>query len=734
MAIPRFQDGVPVTLGYVTKQTSLDGNPLITPYPNWTYNDANNCASIISVYRIQIDECDRLWVLDTGKLKETQVCPPKLHVFSLRENRLITTHEFPRDQFKEDSLFVTVVVDIRNGDDKCKNTFAYIADVTGFALIVYDFSNSRSWKISNNLFYPYPAYGTFDINGDTFDLMDGILGLALGPVHNGDRILYFHSLASRVESWVPTSIIRNYTLFHENSEAAARSFVAFEDERSSQSAAEAMDRNGVLFFGSISDLAIACWNSKHYPRYGKKNIEIIVRNSETLQFPSGLKVITSKKGRQELWVLTPSFQKYMTGKLHSNETNFRIQAGFVDELIRGTNQGTNPLARDLSNTMKVIYEWKYIDFVPNDGEESSKNYKKFVPIDVDRWRSKIDRCDRLWVLDTGVVDTDHVCPAKLVVFDLRTSRLLKRIEIPKEVAINSTTGLGLLVTPAVQTNCEKTTVYIADVEGHGLIVYNDDDNSFRRLTSSAFDADLRYENYTIEGQTFQLTDGIVGMAVSPVSNLLYFNPMTSHNLEALETKSLGGNEPRYIVRTLQFTSGLKVKNTPEGEELLALTNRFQKAATDTYNIDEVNFRILRGNVEKLEQLQIVIANEGGKKKFSERSDDSLFALQGRKVGRRDSDHAMTRKRRSIRSEVKTRSSTTTRKSWSNLQRSNSYVYVSPTHSFAYNWDDPDLKYHHGCFGRKLPKVNCGKRCFGTQLCKNIELHKRQVKKILAPFD
>ena len=47
-------------------------------------------------------------------------------------------------------------------------------------------------------------------------------------------------------------------------------------------------------------------------------------------------IITSKKGRQELWVLTASFQKYMTGTLRSNETNFRIQAGFVDELIRGT--------------------------------------------------------------------------------------------------------------------------------------------------------------------------------------------------------------------------------------------------------------------------------------------------------------------------------------------------------------------------------------------------------------
>ena len=50
--------------------------------------------------------------------------------------------------------------------------------------------------------------------------------------------------------------------------------------------------------------------------------------------------------------------------------------------------------------------------------------------------------------------------------------------------------------------------------------------------------------------------------------------------------------------TLQFTSGLKVKNEGK-EELYALTNRYQKAATDTYNFSEVNFRILRSNVNKL---------------------------------------------------------------------------------------------------------------------------------------
>ncbi|XP_014487866.1 PREDICTED: protein yellow-like, partial [Dinoponera quadriceps] len=155
-----------------------------------------------------VDSCERLWVLDTGKLGDRQICRPQLLSFSLRTNKILSQYKFPKEQFKDDSLFVTLAVDVRDGKvgDKCGNTFVYIADVTGFALLVYDHQNTQSWKISNKLFYPYPPYGTFDIQGNMFDLMDGIIGLALSPMNeNGDRILYFHSLASRVESWVPTS-------------------------------------------------------------------------------------------------------------------------------------------------------------------------------------------------------------------------------------------------------------------------------------------------------------------------------------------------------------------------------------------------------------------------------------------------------------------------------------------------------------------------------------------------
>jgi len=85
-------------------------------------------------------------------------------------------------------------------------------------------------------------------------------------------------------------LFRNHSLFQEHSDAASESFHVFIMERSSQSAAEAMDQNGVLFFGLLSDLAIGCWNSVTHPEYGGTNTEIVIVEPNTLQFPSGLKV------------------------------------------------------------------------------------------------------------------------------------------------------------------------------------------------------------------------------------------------------------------------------------------------------------------------------------------------------------------------------------------------------------------------------------------------------------
>lgn len=119
--------------------------------------------------------------------------------------------------------------------------------------------------------------------------MDGILGMAISPYQPGqDRVLYFHALASNTENYVYTSVIRNGTLFHEHSDSEPRQFNVYSRKRPSQSAAEAIDKNGVMYFGLLEQIAMACWNIN--TDFDRRNFDVFDTNAETLQFPSGVKV------------------------------------------------------------------------------------------------------------------------------------------------------------------------------------------------------------------------------------------------------------------------------------------------------------------------------------------------------------------------------------------------------------------------------------------------------------
>lgn len=148
--------------------------------------------------------------------------------------------------------------------------------MTGFALIVYDYATNKSWKIQNKLvriaalmkrpttifnfffqFYPYPNFGTFTIAGESFDLMDGLFGMALSPRKSSDdtnnavsgfynrhteRSLYFHSLASGNENFVPLSIINNYTIWEQDVNSQPRAFKTL-GSRGIQTAGKVTNRN-----------------------------------------------------------------------------------------------------------------------------------------------------------------------------------------------------------------------------------------------------------------------------------------------------------------------------------------------------------------------------------------------------------------------------------------------------------------------------------------------------------
>lgn len=66
-------------------------------------------------------------------------------------------------------------------------------------------------------------------------------------------------------------------------------FQTYRKERNTQSAAEAIDSHGILYYGSMGDVTLRCFNTKG--EYGNhKSSDIISSDSVVLQFPSGMKV------------------------------------------------------------------------------------------------------------------------------------------------------------------------------------------------------------------------------------------------------------------------------------------------------------------------------------------------------------------------------------------------------------------------------------------------------------
>ncbi|KAJ8984319.1 hypothetical protein NQ317_012537, partial [Molorchus minor] len=373
VTVPRFLPGVPITLGTVSGKM-YKGSPVISPYPSWEWHRSpHSCGveRIVSVFRVAIDECNRLWVLDTGKVLETQTCPAQILAFDLKTDRLLYSSDIPSDLLESRSLLVTPVVDIRDG--QCDNAFIYMADVQTYSIIVHDVKNREFWKATDKTMYPYPNYGTYTIKGESFDLMDGILGMALSPhVPGRDRKLYYHAMSSATENWVNTMDLRNKSRFENDPESSPEVFhhvwfkiqigslesdtigssemslkacTSFKDlpgfgtyrgQRRTQSAAEAMDNDGIMFFGLMSDIKIACWNTRG--EYADpSSTDTVAYNPLTLQFASGVKVRENNKRAQEVWIMTSRFQKVSAETLTSSEVNFRILAGKVDDLLFGTN-------------------------------------------------------------------------------------------------------------------------------------------------------------------------------------------------------------------------------------------------------------------------------------------------------------------------------------------------------------------------------------------------------------
>ncbi|XP_011494304.1 PREDICTED: protein yellow [Ceratosolen solmsi marchali] len=329
IAIPRLRAGVPATVAYVPRDIPLGSTGLqLQAYPSWEWHSAGkgdfNCSKLISVYRIRIDKCNRLWVLDSGINTSiddfTVMCSPKILIFDLQTDQLVRTITFPRQSLRPNSLFTNLIIDDTTATT-CDDVYAYISDTTGPGLVVFEGATGKSWRFLHASMLPNVNYVSYKIGTDTFELFDGIVGLAFSPKL---ATLYYQPLATDRLFSVSTSALRSGAL-------------AFGDQlpikvigrKSSQGIGLSLDPNDdTIIFSPLTETAVAAWQ----PHTNSQRI--LAYSPEQIQFAAEIRWAERDGGN--IWVLTSRFQKFFKRQVNPQDINLRILRIRPDAILSQT--------------------------------------------------------------------------------------------------------------------------------------------------------------------------------------------------------------------------------------------------------------------------------------------------------------------------------------------------------------------------------------------------------------
>lgn len=311
-------------------------SPNLNPYPSWETNFLSRKrseSSIVSTFRIKADECDRLWVVDTGYtdiLNDKQVYPYSLVIFDLINDKLMRRYYFPEDQIENlKSALTNVAVDVSESD--CESAHTYITDTGAYGLLVYSFKDNKSWRIKHNFFSFDPLLGTFSLEGKIFQWKGGIFGLALGQRNpDSSRDVYFHSIISTKEFVVSSAVLQN-----ESSSSSPDSSIEYKliGDRGdfSFSGPEVFDpKSKTIFYTLIAQNAIGCWNAEK--GISKETAVIIDYDPVSLVFPNDIRMDEERN----LWVVTDRLFHFIQGFMDPNDVNYRILTVKIDDLIEGS--------------------------------------------------------------------------------------------------------------------------------------------------------------------------------------------------------------------------------------------------------------------------------------------------------------------------------------------------------------------------------------------------------------
>ncbi|XP_037820661.1 L-dopachrome tautomerase yellow-f2, partial [Lucilia sericata] len=153
---------------------------------------------------------------------------------------------------------------------------------------------------------------------------------------------------------------------------------------------------------------------------------------------------------------------------------------------------------------------------------------------ISTFRIHADHCDRLWVLDTGLADIlgegKQVTGNAIVIFDLKTDKLIRRFNIPKE-QIKQDSFFANIIVDSDRSECNNAYAYVPDLGAYGVVVYSFRNDHSYRVKHNFFHFDPLQGDFNVGGVNFQWTDGVFGLAVGPMnpdhSKDIYFHALAS---------------------------------------------------------------------------------------------------------------------------------------------------------------------------------------------------------------
>lgn len=336
ITVPRRRDGVPSTLNYVPMNSTQRHNVPLIPYPDFQTNrldePAEGAERLVSVYRVHIDPCDRLWFVDAGATAvlgaPTVYQPQSVVIIDLKTDKIIKRHYFGSGV--ADSKYSLASINVDTTAETCDDAFAYIPDLGGYGMVVYSLKDDDSWRVTHNYFHLEPEQGDFSIGGYNFQWLDGIFSVALSGIKSdGTRDVYFHAMSGINLYKVSNRILKDKALATREYHGKDFEIVGKRNPLSQTSTANIHQPSDILFMNLVSQNAVGCWNTNH--AFDKDDFDIVQKDDKRMIYPSDLRIY-----KNDIIVLTCAMPVFLYGKLDYDETNFRVWMNSVEEAIKDT--------------------------------------------------------------------------------------------------------------------------------------------------------------------------------------------------------------------------------------------------------------------------------------------------------------------------------------------------------------------------------------------------------------